>query len=123
MLTPPPQLPRDGLETVTKEINLVNGGQTHVIEEGRLRPSYVPPASEHERSTGTFAPAAAAAAAASRDREGDERAGAGTGDLPRQDQPWFARNIVDHRCGARRRRRGSDGDVDALAKAPRVLGF
>lgn len=92
------QLPRDGLETVSKEINFVNGSQTHVIEEGRLRPSYVP-AAEHE-STGTFAPPPAPPAASSRGREEDERAGAGAGGLSRQEQPWFARNIVDHRCAA-----------------------
>lgn len=102
--TLPPQLPRDGLEAVTKEINFVNGSQTHVIEEGRLRPSYVP-ASQSERSTGTAVPFPAAKATSSRrevkegeDEEGEGgEGGAGAGGLSRRDQPWFDRNVVDHR--------------------------
>lgn len=83
------QLPRDGLETVAKEICLVGDKETHVIEEARLRPSHVPaPAPERESTS--------CAAAASRGREeAGETAGVGGG--RREDQPWFDKNIVDHR--------------------------
>ncbi len=81
------QLPRDGLETVLKEINLVGGRETHIIEEARLRPSHMP-ASESESTS--------CAAAASRGREeAGGRAGVVAGCW--EDQPWFDRNIVDHR--------------------------
>ncbi|CAM9596921.1 unnamed protein product, partial [Scytosiphon promiscuus] len=37
------RLPRDNLSTVAEEVMSVGDTRTHLIEEARLRPSYVPP--------------------------------------------------------------------------------
>ncbi|CAN0597332.1 unnamed protein product, partial [Laminaria digitata] len=80
------QLPRDGLESVSEQLRSVTDLETHLIEERRLRPNYVPP-SDSDDSYGD-----GWGGGRGRGKTGGKQQGGGA-----TKQPWFARNVVDHR--------------------------
>lgn len=95
------QLPWDGLDAVSEQVKLVTDARVQLIEERRLRPSYVPPLSprHYQYSSGTGGdsteePGSPQGHDDSEEAEGDAEAAA----RRREKQPWFARNVVDHRC-------------------------
>lgn len=62
--------------------------ETLLVEERRLRPNYVPPTSGHDESFGDGG-WGGGRGKAERKQQG--------GGATKQKQPWFARNVVDHR--------------------------
>ncbi|CAM9287860.1 unnamed protein product, partial [Ectocarpus sp. 6 AP-2014] len=101
------KLPWDGLDAVSEQVKLVTDARVQLIEERRLRPSYVPPLSprDYQYSSGTGGdsteePGSPQGHDDSEEAEEDAEAAA----RRREKQPWFARNVVDHRsawCGLR----------------------
>lgn len=79
------QMPGDDLDTVREQVKRMTDLNTHLIEENMLRPRYISPdnpsdAEEHAYKAGESGTAA--------EQEGK---------TVEYEQPWFARNIVDHR--------------------------
>ncbi|CAN0333872.1 unnamed protein product, partial [Hapterophycus canaliculatus] len=96
------KLPRDNLATMADEVMSVGDIHTNVVEEARLRPSYVPPLPTAQEPAGAGTGTSAAASRAQWESQGrNARVGTGAAATSaaagRQDQPWFTRNVVDHR--------------------------
>ena len=80
---------------MSEQLRSVTDLETLLIEERRLRPSHVPPSdSDNDNAYGD---------GWGREKAGGEQPGEGR---TKQVQPWFAKNVVDHRSA---RERGGGG--------------